>query len=246
MATYKTEGIVLKRTNLGEADRILTIFTKKRGKIKTIAKGVRKTLSKLAGHIELFCLTDFVIAEGRNLDTICGAETIKCFFKLRNNLPATHAAYYLAEIINEMTAENEAHPEIFVLLNDILEHLDSGQKKLLVSYFEINFLAEAGYRPELYKCLTCHKNIKLGENFLNFEIGGLVCGKCHQGDIKVSEDGIKVLRLFLKHRISVIQRIQTNPKLAQEVEKLSSDYLRYVSQKEFKSKRFLKILDDIR
>ncbi|MFA6492884.1 MAG: DNA repair protein RecO, partial [Patescibacteria group bacterium] len=95
---YKTRGIILKRTNLNEADRILTIFTENNGRIKAVAKGIRKTLSKLAGHLELFCLTDFVIAEGRNLDTITAAETQKCFINLRGDLESTNVAYYLAEI----------------------------------------------------------------------------------------------------------------------------------------------------
>src|SRR3990172_809361 len=159
MATYKTKGIILKRTNLGEADRIITIYTEKHGKVKAVAKGVRKTLSKLAGHLELFCLTDFIIAEGRNLDTICSAETIKCFFKLRNNLNSTHQAYYLAEIIDKMTEENESHPEVFDLLDEVLERIDNRQDKLLFSYFIINFLATSGFKPELYYCLKCRNKI---------------------------------------------------------------------------------------
>ncbi|MCL5407732.1 MAG: DNA repair protein RecO [Patescibacteria group bacterium] len=240
MASYKTQGIILKRTNLGEADRILTIYTKNKGKIKVVAKGVRKTLSKLAGHLELFCLTKLEIAEGRNLDIITGADTLKCFIKIRSNLEATNTAYYLAEIVQNLMAENQSHPEIFKLLDEVLEHLDNGQSKLLLAYFEINFLSYAGFRPELYHCLSCDKDAISKENYFSFHEGGLVCGECHKGDIKISDEAIKVLRLFLNRRISAIQKIKTHPKLAKEIENITSSYINNIYQKEFKSKRFLK------
>ena len=93
--TYKSRGIVLRRTNLGEADRILTILTEKFGLIRVVAKGVRKTLSHLAGHLEPFCVAEFLIAEGRNLDIITGAEIQKCHLNLRSQLETTQTAYYL-------------------------------------------------------------------------------------------------------------------------------------------------------
>lgn len=250
MATYKTKGIILKRTNLGEADRILTIYTDRYGKVKAIAKGVRKTLSKLAGHLEPFCLVNLSIAEGRNLDIVTDAEIVKCFIKLRNRLKTTNIAYYLAEIIDKMTAENEAHPEIFELLEEVLENLDNGQNKLLLAYFEMNFLAESGFKPELEKCLICGKKVTPSENYFSYYEGGLICGGCRNGDLEISDKAIKVLRLFLKHRISTIQKIlvksqsasggNTDKKLAKEIENIASSYIDSIYQKEFKSKRFLK------
>ena len=237
---YKTKGIILKRTNLGEADRILTIFTEKKGKVKAIAKGVRKTLSKLAGHLEPFCLTNFVIAEGRNLDTITDAEIVKCFIRLRSNLASTNTAYYIGEVIEGLTAENEAHPEVLHLLEQVLEHVDNGKDKLLRTYFEINLLSKSGFRPELKNCVRCGKKILPNGNYYNFRDGGLTCGNCG-GEKRISNEAIKVLRLFLQHKISLIQKIKTKKELALEVEDLTSTYLEYISQKEFKSKRFLPV-----
>lgn len=237
--TYKTKGIILKRTNLGEADRILTVLSEKHGKIRIVAKGIRKTLSKLGGHLELFCLTDLMIAEGRNLDVVTGAETIKCFLRLRSNLETTHTAYYLAEIIENLMAENQAHPEIFYLLDDVLEHLENGKSKLLLAYFELNFLNYSGFRPELYKCLKCSKKIESGENYFDFLSGGLMCADCGKGNFKITDEAIKVLRLFLSRKIAAIQTINTDQVLAREVEKISSIYITSIAEKEFKSKRFL-------
>ncbi len=235
--TFKTKGIILRRTNLGEADRILTILTEKYGLIRAVAKGVRKTLSHLAGHLEPFCVADFLIAEGRNLDIISGADVKKCHLSLRSNLDSTQTAYYLAEIIDRMLPEREKHPEIFELLDETLEHLNSAPGVLLISYFELNFLASTGFYPELDKCVRCGAKLNQ-KNHFDFEAGGIVCEKCDNGR-PVSNDAIKALRLFLKHRLSTIQKIKTNKKLTKEISDITADYLRHINQKEFKSRKFL-------
>ena len=227
--------------NLGEADRILTIFTLKNGKIKAIAKGVRKTLSKLAGHLEPFCLVNLGIAEGRNLDIVTDAEMTKCFIKLHSNLEATNTAYYLAEIVERMTAENQAHPEIYELLDEVLEHLNNNQNKLLLSYFEINFLNLSGFLPELYKCVACGVKLQFENNYFSFESGGVVCEKCaSSGSIAISAEAIKILRLFLTNHISLVQKVSISEDLSKKILSIASLYIDFIAQKEFKSKRFLK------
>lgn len=239
--TYKTQGIIIKRTNLGEADRILTILTNDYGKIKVIAKGVRKIKSRLAGNLELFCLSDLLIAKGRNLDIVCGAEIQKCFLRLRGNLSATNHAYYFGELVEKLMEENEPHPEIFNLLDAVLENLNSIQSKLLIPYFEFNILTELGYHPELYKCLNCQKKINPDEKiYFNFSRGGIVCEKCQKGNIAVSISTIKLLRLFLKHQIHALTKIQLDDEILKEVRHMTRNYLNQISDKEFKSQRFLK------
>src|SRR3990167_10603284 len=197
MATYKTKGFIIKRYNFAEADRLVTIFTEEHGIVRAIAKGVRRPLSKLAGNIELFCLTDFLIAEGRNLDIVSGAEIIKCYFKMRNGLETTSKSFYFSEIIEKMLAENDPHPRIFALLENVLENLNEKNSKLLIGFFEINFLSDIGYLPELYKCVKCDKKLQEKENFFSFSDGGIVCTNCKTGDQTISNQAIKTLRLFL-------------------------------------------------
>lgn len=235
--TYKTKGIILRRTNFGETDRIITILTEKFGLVRVIAKGIRKTLSKLAGHLEPFCVTEFLIAEGRNLDIISGAQIRKCHLNLRSNLAPIQTANYLAEIIAKMLPENEKHPEIFELMDETLEHLNSAPGELLIAYFELNFLSSIGYHPELEKCVRCGAKLT-SDNYFEYDAGGIVCRKCNNGR-PISKDAIKALRLFLKHRLSTIQKIKTNKKLVKEISVITSDYLASINQKEFKSKRFL-------
>lgn len=235
---YKTRGIILKRTNLGEADRIVTIFTEKLGKIKVVAKGVRKTLSKMAGHLEPFCLTKLQIAEGRNLDIICGAEVEECFMGIRSDLGKTQTCFYIAEIIDKMIEEQVPHPEIFELLVAIYRHADVLIDPLLISYFEINFLTEMGFRPELYECIHCQAKITPGKNNFDFVHGGLVCADCGSGR-PISDEAIKLIRFSLQHRFSQIKKIKISKEIEKEIRDLTNYYLKHIHQKDFKSEKYL-------
>lgn len=239
MKSFKDDGIILRRMNLGEADRILTILTENRGKVKVLAKGVRKTLSKLAGHLEPFCLTELNIVEGRSLDVLSGAQVKKCFINIRSSLKSTTDAFYLAEIIDKMLEEEEKHPEIYYLLDQALENIENTKNPLLQSYFEINILSELGFLPELQSCVICSKKIESGVNYFNFEHGGLVCKDCGHGEIVISDKSVKVLRLFLKHQMAIIDRISPEEELVKEINLVTSGYLKYISQKEFKSEKYL-------
>lgn len=235
---YKTNGIILKRQNFGEADRIVTIMTEDLGKVRAIAKGVRKTLSKMAGHLEPFCLTRLELAEGRNLNVICGAEVKEPFLEIRNDLAKTSLSFYMAEIIDQMTEEAEPHKEIFYLLQSVLEHANDAQEPLLISYFELNFLEQMGFRPELFNCLKCNSEIEDAVNHFDYIHGGLVCGECG-GANPVSARAIKVLRLFLKHDFATIKKIKVDEDLISEIQKITNRYLKHIHQQDFKSERFV-------
>jgi len=239
MKNYKTKGIILKRTNLGEADRILTIYTRDYGKVKMIGKGIRKIKSKLAGNLELFCLDDLVIAEGRNLDIVTAAVTEKCFFDLRNNLKSAHTAYYLADVVDKLSEEKEPHKEVYDLLDNLLEEINGKNAAILLPFFEIKFLSETGYAPELFSCVTCKEKIKSGKNYFSFSEGGLVCQNCQRTEPMISEKAVKLLRLFLAHDISFIKKIKIDKKTREEVEKIARNFLKINSQKEFKSRKFI-------
>ena len=135
MATYKTQGIIIKRRNFGEADRILTIYTKRSGKISAIAKGVRKPLSKLGGHLELFYVTDFILSEGRNFDIVAGAELCEDFPKLRKNLHATEQAFYISELTDKLLHDEIESRKIYSLLYETLKNINNYGDMLFLRYF---------------------------------------------------------------------------------------------------------------
>ncbi len=235
---YKTRGIILKRTNLGEADRIITIFTEKFGKIRIVARGVRKTLSKMAGHLEPFCLTNLQIVEGKNLDVVTGAQVEECFMGIRSDLAKTQNCFYIAEIVDKMTEDGDIHVEIFELLAATFCHADELIAPLLISFFEINFLAQMGFRPELHQCVKCQNKITAGDNSFDFTRGGLICADCGLGRA-ISDEAIKIIRLSLDHDFSKIKRIKINKKIEQEIRQLTNYYLKHIHQKDFKSEKYL-------
>lgn len=123
MPSYKTEGVILKRFNYGEADRILTIYTKYRGKIRAIAKGVRKITSRKGGNVELFNHCVLFLAEGRNLDIVTEAQVVGSFSRLSDDLEKTAAGFYLVELIDQLTPDGQVNRQVFNLLVGALNEL---------------------------------------------------------------------------------------------------------------------------
>ncbi len=161
MATYKTEGVILKRLNYGEADRILTIYTKYRGKIRAMAKGVRKITSRKGGNVELFNHCVLFLAEGRNLDIVTEAQVVNSFSRVSDDLEKTAAAFYLVELVDQLTPDGQINRQVFDLLVGALASLRvtpkqnkfaSGQaignQQLVISNFEVELLRLLGFWSE--------------------------------------------------------------------------------------------------
>jgi len=148
VAGYRTEGVILKRTNFGEADKFLTLFSKHFGKIRLLAKGIRKTKSRKGGNLELFNWVKIYVAKGRNLDIITEVELIKPFKSWRQDLSRVALAYHLVELVERLTAEEAKSRQVFELLIESLERL--GEEKdleRLRTDFEVHLLEELGFWP---------------------------------------------------------------------------------------------------
>src|SRR5207245_1424019 len=133
---YRTPAVILKRTDLGEADRIVTFFSRDAGKIRAVAKGVRKTTSRSAGHLEPFTLSDVMFAVGRELDVISQADTLESFRQVREDLVLTTHAYYLAEVVDLLTEDRMENRAVFDILGEGLRDLadQSGSPLVLVRW----------------------------------------------------------------------------------------------------------------
>ncbi|GAG98308.1 unnamed protein product, partial [marine sediment metagenome] len=153
---YQTEAIIIKKIKLGEADRILTLYTSHLGKIQAVAKGIRRPRSKLAGHLELLTHSQVSLARGRNLDTIIGSQTINSFLPLKSNLELTSYALYAIELVDQFTADHIENYPLFQLLLDTMHRLcEGGDNELVLRYFELQLLNQVGYRPQLHQCVSC-------------------------------------------------------------------------------------------
>lgn len=148
MNSYKAEGIILKRNNFGEADKILTFFTKHHGKISLIAKGIRRTTSRKGGHLELFNQVKVFVAKGRNLDVVTEAEVINAFKDWRRDLKKVAVAYQLCELVDKLTAELVENQEVYdLLLNSFTNLLPVANHQSLIANFELSLLQSLGFWP---------------------------------------------------------------------------------------------------
>lgn len=143
MRSYKTEGIILRRQNFSEADRILTVFTRTQGKIKILAKGVRRIKSRRGPNVELFNQVTLFLHRGRNFDILTEAQAQNTFPQIRKKLELVGLAYYVCELVDGLCAENQPHPKVFELLVKILNELENN----LIRKFELSLLSELGFLP---------------------------------------------------------------------------------------------------
>ena len=239
MATIKTKGIIVKRINLGEADRILTIITQDRGKIRAIAKGVRKSKAKLSGFLEMFRYNDYLIAEGRNLDIITSAQTIDNLHGIGKDLRSVALAYYIAEMVDRLVEETQEVDGIFDLTLLILNEINKGDLNLdlLKSFFEINILSLLGLQPELNYCVECRKLVS--EGCFSFSMGGLLCDEHSNSDpvsMKLTNQEINILKnLLAKDVLDIRLEKESLSKITQ----ICSNFLEYMLDRDLKTKEFL-------
>ncbi len=248
--TYQTEAIIIKKTKLGEADSIFTLYTPDLGKIQGFARSVRKPKSKLAGHLELLTHSLVSLARGRNLDTIIGSQTIDSFLTLKGDLWPTSCALYATELVNQFTADHIENGRLFQLLLETMKQLSQAtDKDLVLRYFELHLLEEVGYRPQLRECVTCHRQLEPVVNWFCPRAGGMLCPACRQSQTvcyPLSVNAQKVLRVFQDGAYAVVDQIRVSTQLSAEMETVLSGFLRYILEREVRSAAWLNELREQR
>ena len=247
--SYKTKAIIIKQYEVGEADRIIKAFSHDLGLITLSARGVRKTLAKLKGHLELFNYSFLILHRSQRgaIDAIIGAETIHPFKKLRSNLKNTSRLYLIAEFLNRVLPEREVHTEIFNLLLYVLKDLENGGQRerrlILNSYFLLRSLKLLGYAPHFRECIRCQSKLKTGGNYFDFNGAGTVCPSCSSGGGQLSDQAIISLRILNETQELNLPLIKISKNILEEVVSLVENYAEYVIESELKSKEFIKRVD---
>jgi DNA repair protein RecO (recombination protein O) len=240
---YRTEAIVLRRTDFGEADRLLTAFTPERGKLRLVAKGARKPSSRKSGHVELFSHGQFMVAVGRNLDIITQAETLEPYLPLREDLLRTTYAYYVAELADAFTAEQDENRPLFELLKDAFGWVCAADDLPLVArYYELHLLGLAGYQPQLFVCGGCKKRLEPEVNYLSAADGSVFCRKCgydRLGTSEISVNALKVLRFLQTREWDTCRLLRLSPASHAEVEQVMGGYITYHLERRLKSVDFI-------
>jgi DNA repair protein RecO (recombination protein O) len=241
--TYRTEALVLRRADFGEADRLLTVFTPGRGKIRVVAKGARKPSSRKSGHVELFSHGEFMVAVGRDLDIVTQAETIEPFLALRTDLLRTTYAYYVAELADAFTAERDENRPLFDLLRDAFGWLCTAENLPLVArYYELHLLGLAGFQPQLFVCVGCKTRIQPEVNFVSAADGGVLCRKCgyeQVGATEVSVNALKILRFLQTRDWESCRLLRLSPASHAEVEQIMNTYITFHLERKLKSVDFI-------
>jgi DNA repair protein RecO (recombination protein O) len=240
--TYHLEAVVLRRRNWGEADRILTLFTPQRGKIRVRAAGVRKPSSRKAGHLELFHRADLFLARGRDFDIVTQAETVEAFPRLREDLVRSAAASYCAELLDRVSPEESENAAAYRLLVRVLEELNrGGNPALALRCYDVQLLECSGYRPELNKCTVGGETIRAEDQFFSPARGGAVCPRCAvrvEGRFPVSVAALRVLRHIQRIPLAEALRLNVTESTLSELESVMQRYLQYVLESPLHSRKY--------
>lgn len=212
MRGFKTEGIILKRRNFGEADRILTVFTLHRGKISVLAKGVRRIRSRRAGNVELLNRAVMYLHQSKGMPILTEAQTLASFQKIKEDLTLSTYAYHLIELVDRLTAENQENRILYEHLVEVLKRLERKPRQILIRAFEAKILSNLGFA-----------NFQLYTQDLSSNVRQL----------------LKDLELFSWDKI---EEIKMKEKEALELERFLRYYIERTIEGKLKSRQFLKEL----
>lgn len=241
--TLRTEAVVLRHNDWGEADRLLVLFGREAGKIRAVAKGVRKLHSRKAGHLEPFTRVKLLLARGRDFWIVTQAETVDAYLPIRDDLVRTAYAAYVIELLDRFTYEEGQNRGLYQALVDTLQLVAMLPDPFsAVRYYEIRLLDLLGYRPELTNCIRCEALIRPEDQFIDAAQGGVLCPRCGESNTAarpVSLLALKYLRHFQRSTFREASRAELSPGVRREMEALLSYYLTYWLERRLNSPAFL-------
>ena len=191
---YRDEGVVLRTYKLGEADRIVVLATRGHGKVRAVAKGVRKTKSRWGARLEPMSHVALQLYEGRNLDTVTQAESIDSFRVIREDLDRYAAAVGALELVDQVAMEGDVDPRRYAMLVGVLRTIAANDNPLVLPAFYLKVLAHEGFQPEVDMCVACGSSGPLVS--IDLLSGGMRCQGCRQGRA-VSVEALRLLQAIL-------------------------------------------------
>lgn len=231
MALYREVGIVLRTMRLGEADKIVTLVTQGRGKVRAVAKGVRKTKSRFGGRLEPLQHVSLQLYEGRNLDTITQVETIEHFRGIREDLDRLTQATTMLEVVDALVQEGEENPRLHQMLLGALRTLEAAPSPLVVPSFFWKLLAHEGFRPLLEQCASCGAEGELVA--FDLEQGGTLCRDCARGT-RLTPAALALLRRILGGDLVAVLAEPPSP-AGYEIEHLATKALEHHLERRMRS-----------
>lgn len=240
---YRTPAVVLKRIDFGEADKLLTIFTPFHGKLRVVAKGVRRPGSRMGGHLDLLTHSNLLLAHGRNLDIVTQSETLDAFIGLRDDLLRASHGYQVAELLDRMTEEAHEDRATFDALLEALRRVaEDPDPELAVRQFEVTLLDRLGYRPQLRACVACAEPLERADSFFSPAIGGVLCPACGRQEPTarpLSANAFAMLRVLQAADYRTAQRVRRDEPLRREIEAILRLQVNYVLERDLNATAFV-------
>ena len=231
MALYRDHGIVLRTHKLGEADRIITFMTERHGKVRAVAKGVRKTKSKFGARLEPTSHVALQLYEGRELDIVTQAESVDHFKAIREDLDRLSHAVTMLEATDQLSLEREPNPDLYRMLLGALRAVDTRNSALVVAGFHWKVLALEGFRPQVESCVVCEEP----EGLVSFDPteGGLLCAE-HRRGTRVSPEAVELLQQILGGRLAQALEAPASP-ATHEVDHLATRVMEHHLERRLRS-----------
>ena len=248
--SFVTDAINLKSYNLSESDKIIVMYSKEKGLIRGVAKGVKKPKSKLGARMDLLVANTLMLHKGRNLDTICQAEVVNSFYKTRQDIDKICYSMYVTEVVHNFGIEEDPCSKvIYELLYKTLNTISSAQNKveilIAVIKFQLKMMIESGFSIELDSCLCCHKGIEEETMYFVPNLGGMVCADC-ASRIHYNKKQLpyKLRDFFKQMSINDFDQIseyetKANEKVCTVTFEVLKEYITLKSPKKFKSTEIL-------
>ncbi len=231
---YRTLGFVFRQKDLGEADKIFSVFTKDFGRIEVLGKGIRKISSKLRGGIEIFSISEIEFVEGRYQKRLVGAQIKKRFKKIKKDLKKLSIAFKIAEALDLLIRGPEREKKIFLLLEKTFSKLNfSKRERLIYLIFFWKLISLLGYSLQINFCSLCQKKINQ-RVFIDFSLGGVICERCQKVarmGREVDKSVLKFLKLLREKDFDFFERLKIKESILTEALSLSSKYLAFLAEK---------------
>lgn len=244
MRTYAASGIVLKRIDLGDKDRIITVYTKELGKLGAVAKGARRPGSKLAAACEPLTYSKMLLSAGRDLDVLSQAEIRESFPNLRSSMTSVAYGVYILELTSHFVDERQANPALFDSLLSSIYVLESGtDPEVTVRKYELDLLTILGYEPQFDSCVVCGGEIGLGKVGFSRSLGGMACHNCASNltdTIWVSGAAASYVRALRRAEPRDLRDIAMPAGARRDLARMFREHIRYRLEREIKSADFIR------
>jgi DNA repair protein RecO (recombination protein O) len=247
MRTHAANAVVLRRIDLGEKDRILTLYTKEQGKLSAVAKGARRPGSRLAGASEPFTYLKLLLATGRDLDIVSQAEIKESFPNVKSQVTSVAYGIYILELVSQFVDERQPNADLFDTLLSSMYVLESGvDPEITTRYFELQLLSALGYEPHFDACLRCARQIGREKVAFSPSLGGVVCQKCGTAPndaIWVPGAAVSYVRALRQAQPQTLKQLNVPTGARRDLECMLKWHIRYRLERDLKSVEFIRVAD---